>query len=876
MSVRDEATAVFSELVATAGLVEPASRFDRLRRLGPVVDSQYGILVTGYDEAIEVLRHPHLNADPATTFRPNGIVDWRENPLTKLFGDSLFFDRGEQHSTVRRIVAASFTPSALAKLGPMIGEVVERRLADLTTSLHTLGQADVVALFARPIPIEVACTMLGLPIDDVPRLTELFLAAQFGAATFDATPEQLARIGEVGRELSTYLGRRLEDSAPGSVLRHIASARTQGALTEDQARALSFVLVGAGFETTSNLIANAVQLVLTHRRTIDASKVDALIDETLRLEAPVQITTRSVEGEWPIRIAGVECAPGSSLLVLLGATGRDERVYPNPHTFDIGRFGAGRDTRTNLAFGSGIHHCIGHHFARQQARLALTSLLPVLAQMRIDASATDWRPLVAVRSLERFTVRIADTRQESTTDPKMIHQLQKSRRKKMNRMVSGVLRTTLLEKAVSVFTPRAKRAAKHATIAKGQADRAVETFGDLRGVMMKYGQMFSYAAPALDETARTAMASLQDGVKPMDPGVAERIVSTELGQPVEQLFTSFDPEPVAAASIGQVHRAILADGRTVAVKVQYEGIADAVAADLSELARTQKLLSRLIMRNLDAKTLSEELSTRVLEELDYESEAAHQIGFARRFAHHPFIRIPTVVRERSNRYILTTEWCDGIRWNDFVTSANQADKDRVGEMVARFVFSSLRRYGIVQADSHPGNFLVAPDASWITVLDFGLVHTYSTAGHRRVVELADLVYGNDPDATLAAFEEMGYFPVKGSISAQRLWEFVAPIRETFGSTGTMTPAKYERAVRTGYDPRAGFADVLRVANGPAETVLGDRVAYGTMAMLSQLHATNDWIGIIRQYSGGPPTTDLGRLEDEWFRSRSGVQPMSTR
>ena len=88
MSVRDEATAVFSELVATAGLVDPASRFDRLRRLGPVVESQFGLLVTGYDEAVEVLRHPQLNADPTSTFRPNGITEWRANPLTKLFGDS--------------------------------------------------------------------------------------------------------------------------------------------------------------------------------------------------------------------------------------------------------------------------------------------------------------------------------------------------------------------------------------------------------------------------------------------------------------------------------------------------------------------------------------------------------------------------------------------------------------------------------------------------------------------------------------------------------------------------------------------------------------------------------------------------------------------
>ena len=228
-----------------------------------------------------------------------------------------------------------------------------------------------------------------------------------------------------------------------------------------------------------------------------------------------------------------------------------------------------------------------------------------------------------------------------------------------------------------------------------------------------------------------------------------------------------------------------------------------------------------------------------------------------------------MITDRCSRHVLTSAWCDGLRWNDFVRAADQDAKDRVGEMVARFVFSSLRRYGIVQADAHPGNFLVAPDASWIAVLDFGLVHTYAPAGLQQALKLTDAVYAGDQEAALKAFEDSGYFPVKGSVSASRLHEFVAPIREVFGTYSTITPEKYERAIRTGYDPRGGFMDVLRVANGPADSVLADRVAYGTMALLSQLNASNDWIGIIRQYgNGGPPTTDLGRIEDEWFRARS--------
>jgi predicted unusual protein kinase regulating ubiquinone biosynthesis (AarF/ABC1/UbiB family)/cytochrome P450 len=857
---RGRATRLLAELIATAGLVDPTSRFQRLQKLGPVVESDLGVLVVGHDAALMVLRDTRLVADPAAAFANIGISDWRTHPLTELLGESLFFDKGASHTAVRRVVAHFFTPSAIEKLRVQITEIVEARLEETVSLLASHGSVDLVSSFARPVPIEVACRTLGLDLADAPRLAELLLQAQLGSAALDLDPDDLARLADVGRELGEYLGRKLDACAgtaiqvsERTILEEIAAGCGEGRLTKSQGRSLAFVLLGAGFETTSNLIANAARLLLDGAvsHTIDTNQ---LIERALSIHPPVQLTARGVDGSEPIELCGVTVHPGTPILVLIGAATHQHA------TREVA-------SETTLAFGSGVHHCIGHHLARIQAGIALDALVPFLKSVD-PVGPAKWRSVFAFRSLESLVVSNTPTNRPSATDQSRVKKLQRKRRRRFTGMLRGIGLSAVGHKIRRLGTKGVRRMELDTAASARQATKAVETFGEMRGVMMKYGQLFSYAAPALDPAAKAVMASLQDNVDPMAPGTAERVVESELGRPLTRVFASFDATPIAAASIGQVHRASLPDGNQVAVKVQYEGIAEAVAADLAEVARTNKLLSRFVLRNMDPGPLSQELADRINEEIDYTIEAENQRLFSRRYASHPFIRIPTVIDSLCSTKVLTTQWMDGLRWKEFVAQASQSQKDRIGEMLVRFVFAGVRRYGSFQADAHPGNFIVAPDASWLGVLDFGLIKSFTPAAYEAARLVADAVYGVTDRTALSAAEAVGYFKPGHSVSAQRFDEYVAPIRESFGSSGMMTHEIYERAVRAAYDPRAGFSDVTRQANAPAETVLQDRLAFGTMALLAELNATCDWIGIIRQYGGdGGPTTELGQIEEKWFTTR---------
>src|SRR6202522_1322516 len=235
------------------------------------------------------------------------------------------------------------------------------------------------------------------------------------------------------------------------------------------------------------------------------------------------------------------------------------------------------------------------------------------------------------------------------------------------------------------------------------AEDVADTLGAMKGVMMKIGQMASYVDDGLSPAVRHTLVRLQDSVPPMSPQLAAEAVEAELGAPPERAFARWDPRPIAPASIGQVHRAVTLDGRAVAVKVQYPGIAETVAADLGNAALLRRML-RIAALAQDLDALLSELRDRIGEELDYRREAANQRMLAEYYDGHPTIHVPGVVSELSTRRLLTSELSSGARFAELATWP-QHERDLAAETIYRFVFRSLYDVRAFNGDPHPGNYL---------------------------------------------------------------------------------------------------------------------------------------------------------------------------
>lgn len=258
---------------------------------------------------------------------------------------------------------------------------------------------------------------------------------------------------------------------------------------------------------------------------------------------------------------------------------------------------------------------------------------------------------------------------------------------------------------------------------RGAAEEAARILGNMRGLAAKVGQMASYVDGIIPEGQREAYEVAMRGLRAAAPRSSfadvRALVESELGAPLEQLFLELEPTPFASASIGQVHRARLLDGREVAVKVQHPGIDRAIEADLKNASVVEGLVGAFGPRALDSKRFLDEIATRFREELDYTLEAAQQKRFAKIHAGDPGVRIPAIIDERSSKRVLTSELASGesLEW-----AAEQPEELRrtYAEVLWRFVFRGNLVGGVFNADPHPGNYLFHPDGT-ITFLDFGCV-----------------------------------------------------------------------------------------------------------------------------------------------------------
>jgi predicted unusual protein kinase regulating ubiquinone biosynthesis (AarF/ABC1/UbiB family) len=380
---------------------------------------------------------------------------------------------------------------------------------------------------------------------------------------------------------------------------------------------------------------------------------------------------------------------------------------------------------------------------------------------------------------------------------------------------------------------------------------------------MKIGQMASYVDDGLSPAVRRTLARLQDSVPPMSPQLAAAVVTEELGAAPERAFARWDPQPIAAASIGQVHRAVTHDGRAVAVKVQYPGIDATIAADLGNVALLRRML-RITAPSQDIDALLGELRDRVLEELDYRREAASQRLLAAYYHGHPTIHIPAVRTGLSTRRVLTSELSDGARFAELATWP-QHERDLAAETIYRFVFRSLYEVRAFNGDPHPGNYLFHPGGK-VTFLDFGLVKHFTAADLQPLQQMArTLCVDNNPEAFRRSLEHAGFLRPHAPLSTQAIVEHLGVFYATIRVPGRLTiTADYASSVvRRFFDVRSPVTQYISV---PRSYVILQRINLGLFAILGDLSATANWRAIAEEiwpFTQGPPTTPMGHAETAW-------------
>lgn len=376
------------------------------------------------------------------------------------------------------------------------------------------------------------------------------------------------------------------------------------------------------------------------------------------------------------------------------------------------------------------------------------------------------------------------------------------------------------------------------------ADQLFKVLGELKGGAMKFGQALSVFESALPEEVagpyRAALTKLQETAPPMPTSTVHKVLAERLGEEWRELFLEFEEKPSAAASIGQVHRAVWHDGRDVAVKVQYPGAGEALLSDLAQLSRFARLLGPLIP-GMDVKPLITELRDRVSEELDYELEARAQREHAAEFADDPDVVVPDVVHQREQ--VLVTEWMDGTPMADVIADGTEEERDRAGQLLARFLFSGPARTGLLHADPHPGNFRLLPPAGdegelRLGVLDFGTVDRLPGGLPETIGESLRLTLEGDADAVYELLRTEGFVKESIDLDPDAVLEYLLPIIEPAEAAEFTFTRSWMRTqgARIG-DPRSPAHQLGKQLNLPPAYLLIHRVTLSTIGVLCQLNAT---------------------------------------
>ena len=368
------------------------------------------------------------------------------------------------------------------------------------------------------------------------------------------------------------------------------------------------------------------------------------------------------------------------------------------------------------------------------------------------------------------------------------------------------------------------------------ADQVFRVLGELKGGAMKLGQALSIfeaaLPPELAGPYRATLTKLQESAPPLPATTVHRVLAADLGDNWRDSFESFDDTPAAAASIGQVHRAVWKDGRRVAVKIQYPGAGKALLNDFTQLARIGRLFG-VLMPGLEVRPMLDELRDRVADELDYYLEAQSQRAFAAAYAGDPDIYVPDVVTETD--HVLVTEWMDGTPLSKIISDGSKEDRNRAGILLTRFLFSGPARAGLLHADPHPGNFRLLADGR-LGVLDFGAVDRLPDGLPPIFGRLLRIMHDPDPDIVEVerVLREDNFLRPGIAVDLEALRAFLAPMAEPSAVETFKFSREWMRmeAGRVTTDPNA--AGIARKFNLPPSYVLIHRVSTAGIGVLCQL------------------------------------------
>ncbi len=414
------------------------------------------------------------------------------------------------------------------------------------------------------------------------------------------------------------------------------------------------------------------------------------------------------------------------------------------------------------------------------------------------------------------------------------------------------------------------------------ANELVSQLGQMKGAAMKIGQVlstidFELIPEAERDSFKAKLAELRDDAPRLDFPQMRKVLEADLGGPVAEHFAAFDEEPVAAASIGQVYRATTHDGRDVAVKIQYPGVAEAVETDLRNANMLFPLIRRLAP-GLDVKAIAGELKDRIGEELDYEIEAQHQRQVARAFRGHPFVVIPRVDTTMSTRRVLVSEFIEGVPFAQ-IAALGDEERDRYGEILYRFYFGLLEREQLACGDPHPGNVIFTDDGK-VCFLDFGLMRKVPAAYLEGERGIGRALLAGDAEAVHGQLAHLGYLPgdpasfpvdaIFAQLNAAGAWYLTPGFRR-------ITPDLVREVMESAGSPRSPYFDLMRRQTVPPEALLIRRMEGLLFAVLGELRAGADWNALMRDALLGEAPSDaelgeLGRQEAQWLSGRRPAAP----